>query len=260
MKKILVVLMAFMLLFGMTACGGAAAEPAEPAEPVTISVSAAASLTDALNEIATEYAKESSDIIEFNFGGSGALRTQIEEGAPCDLFISAAANHMDALDEAGLLVSDSRTDLLANTLTLIAASEKAASVTLDSLATDAVESIAVGEPETVPAGQYAVQAFGSMGITDAVTPKLIYAKDVRAVLDYVDTGNVDCGFVYKTDALQLTTGVMVADVPSDKHDPIVYPAALTANAAQPEAAAAFFEYIGSDAAKAIFEKYGFTVL
>lgn len=257
MKKILVLLMAFLLLFGMTACGGTAEAPAEP---VTISVSAAASLTDAMNEIAAEYAKESSDIIEFNFGSSGALRTQIEEGAPCDLFISAATNHMDALDAAGLLAADTKTDLLANTLTLIAASEKADAVTLDALTTDAVESIAVGEPETVPAGQYAVQAFESMGITDAVTPKLIYAKDVRAVLDYVDTGNVDCGFVYKTDALLLTTGVMVADVPSDKHDPIVYPAALTANAAQPEAAAAFFEYIGSDTAKAIFEKYGFTVL
>ena len=261
MKKALVILMTFLLVFGMSACGGAEEETAAPAAaPVTISVSAAASLTDALNDIATEYAKESQDTIEFNFGGSGALRTQIEEGAPCDLFISAASNHMDALEESGLVVSDSRSDLLANTLTLIASAEKADEVTLDSIATDAVKSIAVGEPETVPAGQYAVQAFDSLGITDAVTPKLIYAQDVKAVLDYVDTGNADCGFVYKTDALLLNTGVMIADVPAEDHDPIVYPAALTTDSAQPEAAAAFLEYLGSDTAKDIFEQYGFTVL
>ncbi len=261
MKKILVLLLALLLVFGMAACGGASEEAEKPAsEPVTISVSAAASLTDALNDIATEYAKNSADTVEFNFGGSGALRTQIEEGAPCDLFISAATNHMDALEDAGLVVADSRSDLLANTLTLIASKEKADVVTLDSIATDAVGSIAVGEPETVPAGQYAAQTFESLGITAAVEHKLIYGQDVKAVLDYVDTGNADCGFVYKTDAMLLTTGVMIADVPADKHDAIVYPAALTTNSAQPEAAAAFLEYLGSDTAKGIFEKYGFTVL
>ena len=170
-------------------------------------------------------------------------------------------NNMDDLEEEGLIDTDSRKDLLGNTLTLIATAEAADKVSMDALTTDAVTQIAIGEPETVPAGNYATQVFENMGITDQVESKLVQAKDVRAVLNYVETGDADCGFVYRTDALMLEDGKgeIIADVDESLHDPIVYPAALIKDSPQPEAAADFYKYLETDYAKGVFEKYGFTV-
>jgi molybdate transport system substrate-binding protein len=270
-----------LLLLGFSACGGgsgsgtetdanaettteadASAETTETesAAGVELNVSAAASLTDALEEIYTEYQKESNDIINFNFAASGTLQKQILEGAPCDLFVSASKGHMDGLADENLIVPESRKDLLGNALTLIAAAEKADVVSVDSLASADVASITVGETESVPAGNYAKQAMESLGIWDAVQDKLIFAKDVRQVLEYVETGNADCGFVYRSDAALMTSGVIVADLPEDTHSPIVYPAALIADSENGAAAQAFYDYLQSDYAKSVFEKYGFTVL
>ena len=151
--------------------------------------------------------------------------------------------------------------MLTNTLTLIAAAEKKDAVSMDSLTSDEVGTIAVGEPETVPAGKYASQVFDSMKISDQLTDKIVYAKDVRAVLNYVETGDADCGFVYRTDALLLDeeNGVIVEDVDSSLHDPIVYPAAIMKDAPQAESAADFYEFLQTDFAKEVFEKYGFNV-
>lgn len=230
-------------------------------EAVEINISAAASLTDALNEIKDAYAEESNDILMFNFAGSGSLQKQIQEGAPCDLYISASKKHMDALNEAGFIVTDTRKDLLGNVLTLIVSSEKADDITeLASLNTDAVSSIAIGTPESVPAGDYAKQALEAAGIWDSIQTKLVLAKDVKQVLEYVNTGNVDCGLVYASDALMLETGEVVTDIPEESHSPIIYPAAILTAASQPEAAQAFYDFLSSDAAASIFEKYGFTVL
>lgn len=255
-----------LMLISIMAFAGCGEQPTEvegnqpTPEGSEVHISAAASLTDALNEIAEEYAKESNDNLIFNFAGSGSLKTQIEEGAPCDLFISASKAHMDGLEEGGFIDTATRKDLLGNTLTLIASAEAKDAVNLENLTTDAVESISIGTPESVPAGKYAEQVFDYLGITDAVADKLIYGKDVRGVLDYVETGNVDCGFVYKTDALLLETGSIIEDVPSEAHDAIVYPAALTTEGEHLEAAESFYEFIQTDYAKGVFEKYGFTVL
>jgi molybdate transport system substrate-binding protein len=270
-----------LLLLGASACGGdsgdaggtegeasaaadaeTAADAAETndAAGVELNISAAASLTDALEEIYAEYQKESNDIIRFNFAASGTLQKQIAEGAPCDLFLSASKGHMDGLAEENLIVPESRKDLLGNALTLIAAAEKADVVGADKLTSADVESIAVGEPESVPAGNYAKQTLESLGIWEAVESKLIFAKDVRQVLEYVETGNADCGFVYRSDAALMETGVIVADLPEDSHSPIVYPAALIAGSENETAARAFYDYLQSDYAKGVFEKYGFTVL
>jgi molybdate transport system substrate-binding protein len=270
-----------LVLLGFSACGGssdgaasetdagsagveteanAEATEAEGGAGVELNISAAASLTDALEEIYAEYQKSSGDIIHFNFAASGTLQKQIAEGAPCDLFLSASKGHMDALAEADLIVTESRKDLLGNALTLIAAAEKADVVNVDSLTSADVESISIGEPESVPAGNYAKQAFESLGIWDAVESKLIFAKDVRQVLEYVETGNADCGFVYRSDAALMETGVIVADLPEESHSPIVYPAALIAGSANEAAARAFYDYLQSDYAQGVFDKYGFTVL
>ncbi|MFR7985224.1 molybdate ABC transporter substrate-binding protein [Zhenpiania hominis] len=261
-KKLGLVLAAMLLVMGLFAgCGGSDEETASNGESREVTVLAAASLTDALDEIIQEYNKDCDDTITTSYAGSGDLVQQIKGGAPCDLFISASSSNMDDLEEEGLIDTDSRKDLLGNTLTLIATAEAADKVSMDALTTDAVTQIAIGEPETVPAGNYATQVFENMGITDQVESKLVQAKDVRAVLNYVETGDADCGFVYRTDALMLEDGKgeIIADVDESLHDPIVYPAALIKDSPQPEAAADFYKYLETDYAKGVFEKYGFTV-
>jgi molybdate transport system substrate-binding protein len=230
-------------------------------EAVEVYISAAASLTDALTEIQSEYAKESNAQLIFNFAGSGTLQKQIQEGAPADLFISASEPHMNTLEEAGLIDTESRKDLLKNTVTLIVAAEKEDVIKdLTALTSSDVDSIAIGTPESVPAGQYAQEAFESLGIWDELQPKLVLAKDVRQVLDYVDTGNVDCGLVYLSDGKLLETGIIVENMPVDSHAPVVYPAALIKDSAQQEAATKFYEFIQNDFSKGVFDKYGFEVL
>ncbi|MFV0517904.1 MAG: molybdate ABC transporter substrate-binding protein [Aminipila sp.] len=229
-----------------------------------LNISAAASLTDALTEIGQEYNKENDVELLFNFAGSGTLKTQISEGADCDIFISASKDHMDELEKNGIIQVDSRKNLLGNTLTLIASKEAEETVALDNLDSELnskeVGSISIGTPDSVPAGKYAVQAFENMGIYDEVESKLIFAKDVRGVLDYVETGNVDCGIVYKTDALLLKSGKVICDIPMDKYDPIIYPMAMIKDAKNQQAAKDFVKFLQSDEALRIFEKYGFVTL
>lgn len=266
MKKLIwMVALLLITAFVFTGCGSQEAEePVVPDTPereaVTLNVFAAASLTDALGEVAAAYANECGDTLQFNFGGSGALQKQIEEGAPCDLFASAAVSNMDALEEGGLIDGATRVDLLGNTLTLIACTEKKDAVSLDALTDSAVGSIALGELDTVPAGKYAKQSLDSQGLWEAVASKVVYAKDVRAVLQYVETGNADCGIVYRTDALTMASGEIIGDLPAESHDAILYPAAITAESANAEAAAEFMTFLQSGAAKVIFEKYGFKVM
>ncbi len=258
MKKILAVSLSLILaasMLLMTGCGGNEDEKPE------VTVLAAASLTDALDEIIAEYEKDSDCTVKASYGGSGDLVQQIEGGAPCDLFISASKSNMDQLEENGYIDTASRKDLLVNTLTLISTVEKKDAVTMDTLTSSDISIIALGEPETVPAGKYATQVLDNLGITEELTEKIVYAKDVRAVLDYVETGNADCGFVYRTDALMMDPekGAIIGDVAGDLHDPIVYPAAILAETSAGDHAAEFYEFLQSDFAKGVFEKYGFTV-
>ena len=261
MKKVLTLATAIILAMSMMLLAGCGSSDEETAEKPEVTVLAAASLTDALDEIIAEYEKDADCTITPSYAGSGDLVQQIEGGAPCDIFISASKANMDQLEEGDYIDTDTRQDLLLNTLTLIATAEKADVVTMDNLTSDEIGTIAVGEPETVPAGKYASQVFENLGITDQISDKIVYAKDVRAVLNYVETGDADCGFVYKTDALLLDeeSGSIIGDVDSDLHDAIVYPAAIMKEAPQADFAADFYEFIQTDYAKEVFEKYGFTV-
>ena len=263
MKKITAICAALVLVLSMTliaGCGDSKDSGSNTADKAEVTVLAAASLTDALNDIITEYEKDSNYKITPSYAGSGDLVQQIEGGAPCDIFISASKANVDQLEDEDMINSDSRQDLLTNRLTLIASKEKADDVTMDSLATDSVGSIAIGEVETVPAGKYASEVFDNLGITDQVADKLIYGKDVRAVLNYVSTGDVDCGFVYRTDAeLEKDNVAIICDVDESLHDPIVYPAATMKDAPEADGAADFYKYLTTDFAKKTFEKYGFTV-
>lgn len=261
MKKFIAIAVSIVVAMSMILLVGCGGEDENSADKPEVTVLAAASLTDSLDEIIEEYEKDSGCTITPSYAGSGDLVQQIEGGAPCDIFVSASKSNMDQLEDEDFIDSDTRKDLLGNTLTLVATAEKKGVVTMGSLTSGDVETIAIGEVETVPAGKYASQVFDNMGITDAVKDKIVYAKDVKAVLNYVETGDADCGFVYKTDALLLdeSKGVIVGDVDGELHDPIVYPAAIMKDAPQAEYAADFYEFMQSDFAKEVFEKYGFTV-
>lgn len=262
MKKVLSIALALILAMSalvMTSCGSNDDSATAP-EKAEVTVLAAASLTDALDEIIAEYQKDSNYTITPSYAGSGDLVQQIQGGAPCDIFISASKKNMDELEDGKLIDTATRQDLLANKLTLVAATEKKDAVTMDTLTSADVESIAIDEVETVPAGKYATQVFDNMKITDQISSKLVYAKDVRAVLNYVATGDADCGFVYRTDAeLEKDNLAIIGDVDESLHDPIVYPSAIMAEAPEADGAADFYKFLTTDFAKKTFEKYGFTV-
>jgi len=244
---------------------GSFALGAAPQQSSSITVSAAISLKDALDELGPIFQVQqhrknggSGTAVTFNYGGSGTLARQIEQGAPVDVFFSAAEKQMDELAAQGLIVADTRRDLVGNALVLIAPAQSTALHSFQDLSNAAVKTIALGETSTVPAGMYARQTLEHLGLFAAVEKKIVYAKDVRAVLTYVETGNADAGLVYQTDANTSTKVRVVAVAPADSHDPILYPAAVLRDAKDKAAARAFLEFLQGSDARAVFQKYGFT--
>ncbi|HWR39436.1 MAG TPA: molybdate ABC transporter substrate-binding protein [Patescibacteria group bacterium] len=252
-------LVAVMLL--VTACGGKQPATTPPAAaPVELTVSAAVSMKEALQEAQALYqAKQPNVKITFNLGASGSLQKQIEEGAPVDLFLSAAVKQMDDLEKKGLLKKETRKNLVENQLVLIVGKEsKLAVASFNDLTKPEVKQFAMGAPETVPAGQYTQQVLKKLQLTEAVKDRTVLAKDVRTVLAYVETGNAEVGAVYKTDAASSDKVRVVATAPPDTHDPILYPMAVLAASKNVEAATAFAAFLSGPEARTIFEKHGFT--
>ncbi|HHW43114.1 molybdate ABC transporter substrate-binding protein [Desulfofundulus thermobenzoicus] len=222
-----------------------------------ITVSAAISLKDALAKIKEDYAKEHPEVkITYNLGASGSLQKQIEQGAPVDLFISAGVGQMDQLEEKGLLEPDSRTNLLSNELVVVVPKNAAPLKDFNDLAGSGVKRIALGMPDTVPAGQYTRESLTNLKLWDKLQPRLVMANDVRQVLTYVETGNADAGFVYRSDALMGKNVRVDLTVPDNLHKPIVYPAAVLKNAPQKEAAREFLRYLASPAGMKVFAEFG----
>lgn len=246
---------------GLVGCSGS--EEAEDAtktkEPVEITVSAAASLTEAMGEIEKLYEEESGVELNMNYGSSGALQKQIEEGAPTDLFISAGKKQMDALDKAGLVKSDSVKNLLGNKLVLIVSEEYADKIkSVDDLAnTDG--KIAVGEVETVPVGQYSKESLENLNAWGLLQDKLVFAKDVKAVLSYVESGEAVAGIVYKSDAVGLKSAKIAQEIDSSTHKEIVYPEAIIESTESEDTVKEFMEFLSNEDSKQVFEKYGFEV-
>lgn len=227
--------------------------------PNELLVSAAASLKDALEEIKPMYSKQNSNVaVTYNFGSSGSLQQQIEQGAPVDVFISAAKKQMDALQSKNLLLNETRKNLLKNKMVLIVPKNNTTIKSFRDLGTTQAKKIAVGEPGSVPAGQYAQETLTSLGLFNQVKDKLVFAKDVRQVLSYVETGNVDAGFVYLTDAKTSNEVKIVATASEASHSPIVYPVAVIKNSKSLNNAKGFVQFLSSRQAKSVFEKYGFT--
>jgi molybdate transport system substrate-binding protein len=249
-----------LIALALFAGGSLGGNTSPRAGKVDLTVSAAISLKDALDEAKQLYTKENPSVmIAANYGASGTLQLQIEQGAPVDIFVSAAPKQMDALEAKGLLLAGTRLDLVRNELVLIVPKDSSLGIAaFQDLKRANVKRIALGEPATVPAGQYAKEALTLLGFYDAVNSKAILAKDVRQVLTYVETGNVDAGIVYATDALSSSKAKVVAMAPANSHSPIVYPAAVIKASMNPAAARAFLGFLSGPRGLAIFQKYGFT--
>jgi molybdate transport system substrate-binding protein len=253
---------AFISLLGVVglAAIGPSLTGAQPNSKIL--VSAAISLKDALEEIKPLYQNSKPGTqITYNFGASGSLQQQIEQGAPVDVFISAGKKQMDALQAKGLLLPGTRTDLIGNRLVLIVPSNSNLGITsFKSLTGTNVKRIAVGEPRSVPAGQYADQVFQKLGIATAIKSKLIYGNNVRQVLAAVETGNADAGIVYATDAKPTNKVKVIVTASETYHSAIVYPMAIIKTTKNEATAKNFAKYLNSNSAKTIWRKYGFSRL
>jgi molybdate transport system permease protein len=223
-----------------------------------VTVSVAASLRNAMESIVHAYSERPDAAkLVFNFGASGALQQQIEQGAPADVFLPASPKQMDALEAKGLIFRDTRRNLLVNQIVLIAPTASKAPTSFPDLVQPGVKLVALGDPTSVPAGEYGKQVLQKIGIWDQVQPKLVLAKDVRQVLAYVETGNVDAGIVYASD-MRGSSGVRLAAVADENtHDRVVYPVAVLRNAKDDGDARQFVNFLFSPAAQDIFRAFGF---
>ena len=242
------------------AAGGSADNGSAAAQQTQVTIYAAKSMTDSLNEIIAAYEAENDGVkILANYASSGDLQSQIENGAPCDLFLSAAQKQMDALCDEDLMDNDSRSDLLTNEAVLITPTDNDTVKSFDDLTSDAVKTVAIGDPQSVPAGQYAQEILTNLGTWDAVSAKAVLGSDVRQVLAWVETGEADAGIVYATDAAVSDGVKTVCSAPADSCAPVVYPIALTKEGAQSAAAKDFLEYLKTDAPAKVFTEYGFGI-
>lgn len=221
-------------------------------------VSAAASLTDVMKELAPLYQTQSKVTIRYNFASSGALQQQIENGAPVDVFISAGQKQIQALQQQDLLLSGTQRNLLTNRLVLVVPANAAGITNLKNLTAGRVKRIAIGDPRSVPAGQYAEEALTKAGLWQTLKPKYVMASNVRQVLQFVGAGNADAGLVYLTDA-KTTDKVKIAQtIPTHLHSPIAYPIAVLKRSNNQTAAKNLIQFLLSRRAKQVFAKYGFT--
>jgi molybdate transport system substrate-binding protein len=235
--------------------------PVRVQEPLT--VSAAISLTDALEAIAKAYGDERGGPVRFNFAGSNVLARQLVNGAPADVFISADAAQMDVAAKGGAIDNRSRLDLLGNRLAVIARSPSrggSAIHRLDDLLRPDVKRIALGDPAAVPAGVYAREYLKVAGIWAQLESKVVPVANVRAALTVVENGSADAAIVYETDAALATTATTAFVVSGANAPRIVYPAAIVAHSHQPETARRFLTFLRGSAAGAIFRRFGFTPL
>ena len=254
MKRIFILITLFLSVLN---CGVQKEESSKNDKSATITVSAAASLKKSLDEVVENYKKEYPNVtVNINYAGSGTLEKQIIGGAETDIFISAAVKNMDNLEKENLIIKETRKNLLKNTLVLIASdTQKDKFKSIQDLKN--IEKIALGEENTVPAGKYGKQALENLNLWNSIQNKIVYQKDVTAVLNIVELGEVDAGVVYLTDAKKLKNGFIVEEFSENLHDPIIYPAAVISSTKNREQAEQFLKYLENARSKKIFENNGF---
>ena len=237
---------------------------ASKADPSTITVFAAASLKNALDDAAAAYEKSTGNKVVISYAGSSALAKQIEQGAPADIFLSADLDWMDYLGKAKLIDGSQRLDLFGNRLVLIAPQASAVSLKIGKgfpLA-EALggNHLAMANVKSVPAGKYGSAALNKLGVWTAVEPKVAQADNVRMALALVARGEAPFGIVYETDAAAEPKVKTVDVFPEDTHPPIIYPVAVVRASRNAEAAKAFIAYLKSPEAQSFFTKQGFTII
>ncbi len=256
MKKFILIVFVFALVFSLTACKGKTSADTHKEE---IIISAASSLTDALTELKASFeAIHPNIIITYNLGSSGRLAEQLEQGAPSDIYLSASQKYMDQAADKGLIKIDTRVNFTSNEMVLIINKANNSKInsfkSLDSL--DSAQ-IAIGNPDSVPAGGYAKEILTNLQLWDKIHDELVYGKNVRQVLAYVESGNADIGIVYSSDALISKQVKVIAKAEPDWHTPIVYPGAILKDTKHLSAAKTYLDYLLSDKGKNILKKYGF---
>ena len=238
--------------------GGGGSGLAGPGRPLL--VSAAVSLTGVLETLAAAYERDTGTQVELNVAGSSALAVQIIAGAPVDLFISADLFQMDRVAAEALIRVETRVVLLSNQLVVVVPADVTATVPSPATLIEPMFArIAIGDPDGVPVGVYARAYLESVGLWDALRDRMVPTRSVRAALATVETGTVDAGIVYRTDALSSSAIRVVFEVPVAEGPPIVYPAALTTLATNPEAAERLLAYLQGPEARVVFEQAGFIV-
>ncbi|MFC4323457.1 molybdate ABC transporter substrate-binding protein [Litchfieldia salsa] len=245
------------LLFLVVACSN---ESNSTKEEITIS--AASSLTNVLLEIKKEFEIHNEFVeVHLNFGSSGTLQKQIEQGAPVDLFVSASSSHFKTLLDKEMIDQNSVVNLLTNELVLVKnkASELAISDFSD-LTNENINTIAIGIPETVPVGHYSKELLQEIGLWETIQPKIVLAKDVRQVLTYIETNNVDVGIVYSSDAHTSNKIEVIAKANKNHHSPIFYEVGIIHKSEHKELAKEFSLFLQSESSVEIFKQYGFKPL
>ena len=230
---------------------------AAPAFAGEVNLSIAASLKEVINELSDSFVKKNPGVKFLkNYGASGALAKQVENGAPADIFISANLEWMDYMKNRKLLNTASIGTFTYNTLVFAGAADKKVSTMHDLLK---LEKIAIGSPKSVPAGEYAMEAFKKAGMDKQLGKKLVMARDVRECLMYAERGEVDGAFVYRTDALQAKQAKILFTVPQGLYPRVIYPMGLTITGAKNRDASAFHRYLQGEEAKVVLGKYGFAL-
>ena len=226
-------------------------------EKIQLNISAASSTKEVMEKVKLEYEKANNDVeLIINYGGSGALQQQIEQGAPCDIIISAGDKQVNELRKKELLIEESIADLVKNELVLIAPSSSNITSITDLLNKEVVH-IAIGEPNSVPVGEYAKQATENLNIYNDIKDKMVYAKDVKEVLAWVRSSNSEAGFVYYTDTLNNEKIKIVERIDSKTHKPITYPIAIIKNSKKIEECKEFQTYLLSQSGQVIFKEFGY---
>ena len=239
LKRGFVLAMVFLSVFALNSIAGNAAWAQQE-----LLVSAAASLTNAFKDVGKQFEAANPGVkVVFNFAASGALLQQIDKGAPVDVFASADQKTMDQAREKNLILAETRKDFVSNGLVLIVPKDsKLAIKGVKDLSDTKIARIALGNPETVPAGRYTQEVLTKAGLWEALKPKFIYAENVRQALDYVGRGEVDAGFVFSTDAIAAKDKVQVAAV-AEGHQPIRYPVAVVAGTKKKELSQRFIDFL-----------------
>lgn len=250
-KRLAILLVAFFFTAAVSGCS-------KEKKIKNITVSAAISLKEPMEDIAAKFERDTHINVNLNYGGSGVLQRQIEEGAPVDIFISAGKDQMERLQSKQLVDSSTRVDLLGNELVLVSPNTSEGIKSLEELGSKNV-ALAIGEVNTVPAGEYAKESLERLRLWGKVKPNVIYGRDVKDVLKYVQKGEVQAGIVYESDTVSLDKNYIVIKIPDDVHKPIIYTAAVVAGSKDTKGSKAFLEYMRKVESRTIFMKYKFKV-